>query len=241
MLKKKVFITGAIASLMVFSAAAGGYAATKMKLVIDGKSTALEPKVINGTTYIPLKSVEALGANYKVDAKTGTVTITSKSATSTAPASKVGSSRNTPAPLNTPVTFKTDDILSGTYTAEITLQETIRGDQAAEMLAKANQFNEPATAGYEYMLAKFNFKVLKNTKSDAAVNLNGVQFTLVSSSGKDYETPFVVEPEPALSANLYVGASNSGWVAFMVKKEDKTPLITFGRKYDGTGGAWFKP
>ncbi|MCR8656875.1 DUF4352 domain-containing protein [Paenibacillus endoradicis] len=104
---------------------------------------------------------------------------------------------------------------------------------------EANRFNNAPPEGYEYLLVKINFKVTKNLVEDKAVSISDYDFKLVSAEGKDYDHKTIVEPDPEFSANLYEGASTSGWAAYLVKKDD-TPLLSFGRNYDGTGGIWFK-
>jgi hypothetical protein len=49
-----------------------------------------------------------------------------------------------------------------------------------------------------------------------------------------------VDPDPSIDADLYPGASHEGWMSFQVAVDDSESLMTFGRKYDGTGGLWFK-
>ncbi len=101
-------------------------------------------------------------------------------------------------------------------------------------------FNDSPKNGYEYLLAKVNFKLLDIDEAGAAYDLSGYSFTAVSSMGKDYEHTMSVEPDPSLDAKLYKNAENEGWVAFAVATNDAEPLITFGRDYQGKGGIWFK-
>ena len=108
------------------------------------------------------------------------------------------------------------------------------------MIHKQNQFNDSPDEGFEYILAKVRFDYLDGS-ADKQFHLNtGVDFTAVSSEGKDYKLQLVVEPEPRLNADLYPGASHEGWVAFQVTKDDTNPLMTFGRDYRGSGGVWWK-
>ncbi|MFB9330080.1 stalk domain-containing protein [Paenibacillus aurantiacus] len=78
-MKKKVLISIGIVSLMAVSAIAGAYAANKLTLVVNGQVSTAEPKVINGTTYIPLRAAaELLGAEVGYDSKSSVVSVTSK-------------------------------------------------------------------------------------------------------------------------------------------------------------------
>jgi len=268
-LKKKFLISLALGALVLTSAAAGAYGATNLQAIkanlnfgikfkVDSKTWVpkdangknVYPITYNGTTYLPIRSAgEALGVEVGWDGANNTVWLGEGAAAvekgtetgSTPPAtSNTGLSRSNPAPLGKAVTYSINDILDK-YTAEITLEEVIRGEEAWTRIEAANMFNSQAPEGYEYLLARINFKVVSNKKEDATVSLSPVNFTLVSSSGKDYKYPMVVAPNPELRANLYVGASNNGWAVFTVKTDDKAPLIAFGRDYDGTKGVWLKP
>lgn len=253
-------------SLVLVSAGFGAFAATNLEeikanlnkgigFVVNGKEWIPKDQKGNvqyaitykGSTYVPLRAAgDALGVEVGWDGKNNKVHLgegaaaVEGGAAVTPPASNEGLSRSKPAPVGKVVTYSVDDILDK-FTAEIKLEEVVRGADAWSMIEAANMFNDPAPGGYEYMLAKINFKVVTNKKDDATVSLSPVHFTLVSSEGKDYAYASVVSPDPEIRANLYTGASNSGWVAFIVKTDDKAPLIAYGRDYDGTKGVWLKP
>ncbi|KKC49548.1 hypothetical protein VE23_24945 [Paenibacillus sp. D9] len=85
-MKKKIIIVTLGALILMASASFGAYAATKLVLVVDGKVQGAEPKIINGTTYVPLTAVsKALGATASFDKKTGTVTVKSSGINPIAP------------------------------------------------------------------------------------------------------------------------------------------------------------
>ncbi|MDQ6419927.1 stalk domain-containing protein [Paenibacillus sp. LHD-117] len=260
-MKKKLLITLAAGALMLTSAAAGAYGATNLQAIkanlnlglkfkVDGKDWT--PKdasgknvyaiTYNGTTYLPIRTAgDALGVEVGWDGKNNTVWLGEGASAVEAgqkPTEAVGFSRKNPAPLNTKVKFDYDEF-SGKYTAEATITESIRGEEAWEMVYDANMFNEAPPEGYEYLLVKINFKVLKNIIEDKAVQVSYYDFDLVSSSGKDYAKESIVTPEPEFNVSLYEGASDEGWAAYLVEKGD-TPVLAFGRDYDGTGGIWFK-
>jgi hypothetical protein len=126
-----------------------------------------------------------------------------------------------------------------TFTANVTLKEIIRGEKAWESIREANMFNDEAGAGFEYILAKIDFK-LTNAPAGKKYELSSYNFNLISDKGKAYDASYLVAPDPALDTELYKDASNEGYAVFKVATNDKAPKIAFGRKYDGTGGIWFK-
>lgn len=255
-MKKKILMSTVLTAIIAISMTIGALAASNLqkieaylnkdlKIKINGESFAVTdssgkstyPITYNGTTYLPVRSVgDAVGLKVGFDSATNTVLLGETTSTSI---TSVGLSRSNPAAIGTNVRFTKKDIFDD-YTATFKVEQVVRGDEAWTMIQAANQFNSAPATGYEYMLVKLSVGLEKNAKVDATWNVNGVSFTLVSTGGKDYDFVSVVEPEPSIDANLYVGATNTGWAAFLVKTDDENPLLTYGRSYDGTGGVWLK-
>lgn len=241
-MKKKLLIAMSLTGIIALSVSIGVYAATAFKVTVNGKATKLDVKVINKVDYVPLNEFAALlGQDVKKDTKTNSITVTKKAAPvpTATPKPVNGISRSNPAPIGTKVNFKNTTSIDK-FDITLSVDSILRGDKAWELISAENQFNEAPKEGYEYILATISAKVTSNTNKEAAVHVSDYDFTLVSTSGKDYEHGYAVLPKPEFAANLYIGASNTGYVVFLVKKDDATPLITYGRKYDGTNGVWFK-
>lgn len=151
----------------------------------------------------------------------------------------IGYSRNKPAPIGKSLVVE-EGGFGEVSKNKVTLLEVKRGKNAWEVIKEANQFNEAAPSGFEYILVKVQFKYLKTPSEERSYMVSPMDFTAVSSEGKDYGFTSIVEPEPELEANLYEGASHTGWITFQVAEDDEEPLMVFGRKYNGTGGIWFK-
>lgn len=80
-MKKKAIISAsiAIAALMTSSFAIGVFAASDIKLFINGRAIDTPIEVIDGSSYVPLRVVsESLGADVKWDGDARTITITGK-------------------------------------------------------------------------------------------------------------------------------------------------------------------
>lgn len=148
--------------------------------------------------------------------------------------------RSNPARIGDEVNVTTTTWDNKTFNSTFMLSEIIRGDKAWEMISEANMFNDAPEEGYEYILAKFSVEHYDGNDENIQFELSGYDFTLVSDSGKDYENASVVEPKPSLDAKLYQGASNEGYVSFLVSKSDLKPLITYEKDSDGSGGVWFR-
>jgi hypothetical protein len=78
-MKKKVLLTTVGSCVIAASFAGGVYAASAIKLIVNGVQTKAEAKIINNSTYVPLRAAaEMLGAEVKWDGKTNTVTVNGK-------------------------------------------------------------------------------------------------------------------------------------------------------------------
>ncbi|MEC0229303.1 stalk domain-containing protein [Paenibacillus alba] len=234
-MKKKLLIALGLSGIIAVSVAVGAYAASDIKLFVNGKKTEASVEIIDGSSYVPLKVVaEALGQEVRWDESKREIHIGKEEDTSS-----VGYSRSNPAPFNTKLTFKKESILEN-YEGEVSIKDVIRGNDAWALIKNTNKFNSPPAESKEYMLVNATVKITGNQKKDTKVDISSAHFTLVSTQGKDYDAISIVTPEPAINTSLYVGAENSGWFALQVDKKDTSPLITYARAYDGTGGVWFK-
>ena len=153
-----------------------------------------------------------------------------------------GSSRFFPAPIGTPITANYQrGVSTESYTAIFTVKEVFRGDAAWSRIIAANQFNSPAPAGYEYILARISFNYVTGPTLNTVEDVNAFMFQLFSGTGSKYDIPFTVyEPLPQFDSSLYPGASYEGWAVFQVSTTDLSPMLSFGVASSGSGGIWLK-
>lgn len=199
--------------------------------------------IYKGTTYLPLKNIgQTFGKNILWDSTTRTVSLNDPSYQETPkPSQDIGSNnRSNPANLNETIIVNSRLYTGEEFELQMTLKEIMRGDSAWQLLYSANRFNTAPTSSQEIVLAKFNVKVTSAPNNNIQYNLTKHDFNMVSQGGKDYEFVSYVLPSPVLDAKLYNGASNEGWIAFLVDKSDLKPVIVNGKSSDGTGGVWFK-
>lgn len=77
-MKKKIILSLGLIVIIVASVTLGAYAASDIKLLINGKQIKSDIVTVNGSNYVPLRMVgEALGADVKWDAPTRTIIINS--------------------------------------------------------------------------------------------------------------------------------------------------------------------
>jgi len=144
-----------------------------------------------------------------------------------------------PVSLNVPQTVVVNSF-DTEFTADVTVKQIIRGARAWTMMKNADESNDPPRAGYEYLLAKINFKLVDVDGGKSIDVIGKSDYNLVSQYGKVYKQAVEVEPDPQLDTTLYKGASNEGWAVFLVELDDTKPMISYGVDYNGTGGIWFK-
>lgn len=214
----------------------------KIKVTVNGSPIQADNVLINGRTYVPLRSIsEILNKDVTWDEKTATAGINDKDFIDKQ--SAPGYSRAKPADINSTIKFDfQDSYISGTlekkkYSSNILVKEILRGDIANKMIKDTNPLNDEPDAGFDYLVAKIEFEL---TEAPDQYDLNTSNFKLISEKGKEYNSKFVVSPKPSLTTKLYKGSKNEGYVVFTVEITDSKPLITFGRDYNGNGGVWFK-
>jgi len=136
-----------------------------------------------------------------------------------------GATRASPAPLGT--TAVSDDW-------EITVLEVYRGSDAAQRVAEANPFNDPAPEGQEYIVARVRARYLGSDDQDMAAGIAQNAFKVTGAANVIYERPSVVAPTPSLEAYLFPGGQAEGWIVVQAPVEEAgltlvyEPLFEFG-------------
>lgn len=95
---------------------------------------------------------------------------------------------------------------------EVTVLEVLRGAEAAQRITEANQFNDPAPEGQEYIMARIRARYLGGDDQDSAANIDQNAFKVTGAANVIYDRPSVVAPEPTLDAYLFPGGQVEGWV-----------------------------
>lgn len=266
-LRKKILSTGIITGALALAMSVGAYAGANLEEVkallnkgiqveLNGKSIDLKdehggvlyPITYDGNTYLPVRSIgNAMGLSVAYDADANKVVLGGEEAAAIQEPEKVApkqespskkTSRSHPAAIGTKVNFEKEWIVEK-YFGSVSVDEVIRGEEAWKIISQANRFNQEAKDGYEYLLAKITISIDSIDKEGAKADISSVNYTLVSSDGKDYDITLGVVLEDEIDSNLYAGASHTGWAVFTVKKDDANPTIAYARDYDGTGGVWF--
>ena len=130
------------------------------------------------------------------------------------------------------------------YNVEITLLKVVRGEEAWRRIKAQGVSDQPPKAGFEYILAHFNFGYFLRTRGgmDDSYILPENQFVATASDGvTEYEIPSVSQqPQPELVGyTFHPGESREGWILLQVPEDDKKPLLMYKRQHvEGMYGIW---
>jgi len=130
----------------------------------------------------------------------------------------IGKRRDNPAKIN-------DTLVTEAW--EFRLVEAVRGDKAAEMVKEANQFNDPAPDGQEYILVRLQARYLGSKKPDHRENISGSYLKITGERNVVYESPSVVPPKPELDATLFAGGETEGWEVLSASRDEKGLMVIF--------------
>lgn len=131
--------------------------------------------------------------------------------------------RSNPLPFGDTITVKQniydDSFNSYESFVDITLLETLRGDEAWALIETENMFNEPAAEGFEYVLVKVKGFLKQSETEDDSLYFSSMDFKFVSQEGEVYDWASAVVPNE-LSKELYNGGTAEGYIAGHVKVGD---------------------
>lgn len=128
----------------------------------------------------------------------------------------IGLSRSNPFPISEVVTAPN---------WEIQALEVVRGDAAWQAIQSANQFNEPALEGLEYLLVKVHVKCTYDDSDEHYIS--GSDFKVTGDRFIQYSGSYAVEPDPQLEAQLFKDGETEGWVSFTVGQGEGNLVLIF--------------
>ncbi|MGD9116083.1 MAG: hypothetical protein PVJ61_02730 [Dehalococcoidia bacterium] len=115
----------------------------------------------------------------------------------------------------------------------VTVKEVYRGEDAWELL-KDIEGNEPAPAGYDYILADVDFGFFAAASSTRWFNLfeyiiERTQWLSYNADGTEYPPADVAPPEPIMRYHLTAGDEKEGWVVVLAPSDDAAPVLRLKR------------
>lgn len=106
---------------------------------------------------------------------------------------------------------------------DVQVLEVVQGDEAWQALQAANKFNEPAPERMEYLLVKLLVKC--TYADDEEHSISGYDFRVTGDHLIRYSTASVVEPEPALDAQLFTDGEAEGWSAYLIDQGENNLIL----------------
>jgi len=145
-------------------------------------------------------------------------------------------SRSNPAKAGKTLIYNSMKESYDAFELEITLVEVLRGGAALRLIKQADNYNDPPPAGKEYFMAKFKIKALRS-KNDEEINPQ-YMFNIVRKDGSTYDDLGTYVSGVKLLSAMYEGATQEGYVVFLVDEDDNDLLIVFP-EYGGRSRLWF--
>lgn len=153
--------------------------------------------------------------------------------TETVTYSPPGTSSTNPIHVGYSTSF-TDHYNGKTFTVEMCLLRTLRGDRAYRYLCKWSSMNKAPPEGKEYLMANISLSVSGNPGDVLTFNRN--RFTMVCN-GVEQDDVIMACPYP-LGQSAMVNVPTNGWICFLVDPSCQNPLIKY-ESADGNTEVWF--
>lgn len=116
---------------------------------------------------------------------------------------------------------------------EITILETVRGDQAWSLIEKASMYNDLPDEGMEYILTKVRVRYIGD--NEHAESIYNWAFGSTGDESVVYDVPGVFEPNPPLDVSLFPGGVFEGWVTLQAAKGESGMKLIFETPFDFSG------
>lgn len=116
---------------------------------------------------------------------------------------------------------------------QLSVLDVITGEAAWELVYEANQFNDPPEADRMYVLVRVRLRYIG--LAEGPENIDDSAFKIVDSNGREYDAPSVVEPRPALDAELFPGGEATGWIVLQAPQTAETLVMVFNPPFEHSG------
>ncbi|OKP96254.1 hypothetical protein [Paenibacillus sp. P46E] len=210
-------------SITVYAATAG------YSLRVNGADIKGEAKVIDGVTYVPLRTViEGLGGSYHVMPELNTISILRRDISMYG-----GYTESNPLPSGSKAYFEMNQNFDK-FIGSVSIEETSTGKDALKILQEKK---EPAPSGYSYVLVKLNLEILASEKSGASFSIDNYRFEYIDSVTQKRTPSFMFSKySPSVSG----GKPFNGWVGFLIPEGHQSGMIVLSSPDDRQNALWMK-
>ena len=106
---------------------------------------------------------------------------------------------------------------------DVQVLEVVRGEEAWKAIQSANQFNESAPEGMEYLLVKLHVKSTYTNSDEHSIGRG--DFKVTGDRLIKYFTASAVPPNPPLDGRLFTGGETEGWSAYLVAQGEGNLIL----------------
>lgn len=112
---------------------------------------------------------------------------------------------------------------------DIQVLEVLRGDEAWDALLAASEWNDPPTAGFEYVLVKI---AAERTGDNEAKEIGSADFDITGDKAVLYIAPWLPNLDPELDAELLPGGTTEGWLSFTVQEGEENLILVYDEVWE---------
>jgi hypothetical protein len=210
-------------SITVFAATAG------YSLKVNGTVIKGEAKVIDGVTYVPLRTViESLGGSYHVMPESNTISILRKDI------SMYGEyTKSNPLRSGQKAYFEINDNIEK-FIGSVSIEETRTGKDALKTI---QENKESAPSGYTYVLVKVNLEILASEDTRKLLPIDNYRF--------QYVDPVTQKRIPSFMFSQYLPDVSeakpfNGWVGFLIPEGHQSGMVVLSSSNDRQNALWMK-
>lgn len=120
---------------------------------------------------------------------------------------------------------------------QVIVLDVVQGENAFQTLLDVNQFNDPPPEGMAYVLVYLRVRYIGLEETEQLIRDS--DFTLITNSGNEYDSPSVVDPEPELYYQLYAGGEAEGWIVLQAPADAKNLTLKFSPDNSGANDRYF--
>ncbi|MFD2413692.1 hypothetical protein [Paenibacillus rhizoplanae] len=229
-MNKKLVISSFLIMFSVVCLSITVYAATTgFSLRVNGIAIKGEAKVIDGVTYVPLRTViEGMEGSYHVMPESNTISILRRDISMYG-----GYTESNPLHSGSKAYFEMNENFNK-FIGSVSIEETSKGKDALKVFQEKK---EPAPSGYSYVLIKVNLHILASEKPGALLSMNNYRFEYIDSVTLKRTPSFMF---PKYSPSVSEGKPFNGWVGFLIPEGHESGMIVLSSTDDRQNALWMK-
>lgn len=229
-MNKKFIMSSFLIMLSVVCLSITVYAATAAySLRVNGAAIKGEAKVIDGVTYVPLRTViEGMGGSYHVMPESNTISILRRDISMYG-----GYNESNPLMFGSKAYFEMNENFDK-FIGSVSIEEANTGK---DVLKNLEEKKGTAPSGYTYVLVKVNLEILASEKPGASLSINNYRFEYIDAVTLKRTPSFMFSK---YSPSVSEGNPFNGWVGFLVPEGHQSGMMVLSSPDDRQNALWMK-